>query len=70
LTVSDSARHQQSKTIWNRLAFEVYWLLKNEPSSFSELKQQFGTMYQNCLQTPAEEGIAPIMDIIRELGSA
>jgi hypothetical protein len=69
LTVSDFARQQQSKAIWNRLAFEVYSLLKNEPSSVSELRQRFEAMHRTCLQTPAEAGIAPILEIIEEVGN-
>jgi orotate phosphoribosyltransferase len=69
LEVSEFARHQQSKAIWNRLAFEVYWLLKKEPSSLSELSQRFEAMHRACLKTPVEAGIAPILEIIQELGN-
>jgi orotate phosphoribosyltransferase len=69
LTVSNGARQQQSKAIWNRLAFEVYWLLKNEPSSVSELSERFEAMHRTCLQAPAKAGIAPILEIIEEVGS-
>jgi orotate phosphoribosyltransferase len=69
LAVSASARHQESRAIWNRLAFEVYWLLKAEPSSFSELSQRFEVMRRTCWKTPAEDGIMPILEIIQEAGN-
>jgi orotate phosphoribosyltransferase len=69
LTVSNCARQQESKSIWNRLAFEVYWLLKNEPTSVAELSQRFEAMHRTCLETPAEAGIAPILEIIEEVGN-
>jgi orotate phosphoribosyltransferase len=68
LEVSEFARRQQSRATWNRLAFEVYWLLKSEPSSLPELSQRFEAMHRACLNTPAEAGIAPILEIIQGPG--
>jgi hypothetical protein len=69
LTVSDGARHQQSTAIWNRLAFEVYRLLKTDPSCVSELSLRFEAMHRACQNTPAEEGILPILDIVQDAGN-
>jgi len=67
LTVSGCARQLQSKTLWNRVAFEVYWLLKSEPSFLPEVSHRFESIYRTCVETPAETGIAPILEIIREV---
>jgi hypothetical protein len=66
LVSNDSARQQRSKTVWNRLAFEVYSLLKSEPSYRSELWTRFAVMRRACLDTPAEEGISEIVKIVAE----
>jgi len=67
LTVGDTARQHGSKTIWNRLAYEVYALLKKEPSSLPEVRRRFQAMYRTCVQTPAEAGITPILEIIEKV---
>ena len=69
LESSEPARQLSSKTVWNRLAFEVYRLLKNEPSSRPELRERFQNMHRACMRTPAEAGIMPILQIIEEESS-
>ncbi len=69
LQSSSSARQQESKGVWNRLAFEVYWLLENEPSSRPELRERFEDMGRSCARTPAEAGINPILEIIQKAGT-
>jgi hypothetical protein len=70
LETSDSARQQESKSVWNRFAFEVYWLMKNEPSSHPELRQRFENMRRTCDETPAEAGIERILQIIQREGTS
>jgi orotate phosphoribosyltransferase len=63
---SRSARNQRSMTVWNRIAFEVFTLLKHEPSYRPELAVRFGTLQRCCANTPAEEGLIRIISVIEE----
>lgn len=66
LETSDAARQQRSKAVWNRLAFEVYSLIRREPSYIPELGRRFESMLRACLRTPAEAQIMPIFQMIQE----
>jgi orotate phosphoribosyltransferase len=70
LAASKNARHQESRTIWNRLAFEVYRLLKEDPSCLAEVSSRFNSMRRTCVETPAEAGITPILEIVECFANA
>jgi orotate phosphoribosyltransferase len=70
LAASEIARHQESRSIWNRLAFEVYQLVKRDPSSLPEISFRFHSMRRTCARTPAEGGIVPILEMIQSLADS
>jgi orotate phosphoribosyltransferase len=67
LATCEGARQQESSGLWNRLAFEVYRLVKSDPSSLPELSLRFHSMWQTCAHTPAESGIKPIVEMLGKL---
>jgi hypothetical protein len=46
------------------IAFEVFSLLKEEPSLQSDLSIRFRAMRLSCANTPAEEGLVRILDVV------
>jgi orotate phosphoribosyltransferase len=69
LAACEGARQQESSGLWNRLAFEVYRLVKRDPSSLPELSLRFHSMWQTCAHTPAESGIKPIVEMLGTLAN-
>lgn len=70
LAASDNARRQGSRSIWNRVAFEVYRLVKRDPSCLPEVSFRFHSMRRACAKTPAETGIVPILEMIHSLADS
>ena len=64
LLSSKAARDQGSIWVWNRIAFEVFSLLKEEPSFQGDLSTRFRALRLSCANTPAEQGLARIQDVI------
>jgi Phosphoribosyl transferase domain len=67
LATSEGARQQESSGLWNRLAFEVYRLVKRDPSWLAELGVRFHSMLRTCADTPAESGIKPIVEMLGKM---
>ncbi len=70
LAVSAGTRRQESRSIWNRLAFEVYRLVKRDPSCLPEVSSRFRSMRRTCAETPAEAGIIPIVEMVQSLADS
>jgi len=68
LLSSQAARNQRSMAVWNRIAFEVFSLLRREPTFRPELSLRFNSLQRSCANTPAEEGLLRVICVIE--GSA
>ena len=64
LLSSETARCHAPKRVWNRVAFEVYRLLEQEPSYSEELVRRFHGMRSACRHTPVEESLSDVVSVI------
>lgn len=57
LSSSDITRQQDSKSLWNKLAFEVFVALGKEPDQREPIRTKIDAMLQMCEKAPARHGV-------------